>query len=223
MSATVLYLVRHGSIGPLAPKSYIGQIDVPLSEEGVEQARALCKWLQPVRFNRILSSDLSRTQCTCRIIAGHLAHSMESLPALREIGLGAWEGCTHSEIMQRFPAEYAARGRDIENWRPPGGESFADCRARVLDAMHGVLDHAQGNILLVGHAGVNRLILCDVLGIPVAKLRSIGQDYGCLNIIDFSGAQSRLRLLNFIPPAGRTIAEIPSTGNLPALQKQEVY
>ncbi len=129
MNPSVIYLVRHGLIVLASGKEYIGQNEVPLSEEGVEQAWALRKWLEPVHFDYAFSSDLSRTERTCRIIAGDRVKSIEVIPALREIDLGDWEGFTFREIEQRFPEDYAARGRDLENWRPPGGESFADCRA----------------------------------------------------------------------------------------------
>lgn len=200
MRSCSLYLVRHGVIESRSGKSFVGQIDIPLSQEGIEQARALRRWLEPVRFSRVLSSDLARTQHTCEIIAGFRSNLIETLPALREISLGEWEGLTFQEIKQRFPEEYAARGRDIEKWRPPGGESFAECRARVMPALLETLDQSRGNILLVGHAGVNRLILCDALEIPIANLHRIVQDYGCLNVIHYSADRTRVQLLNFTPP-----------------------
>jgi alpha-ribazole phosphatase len=219
MSATNLYLVRHGAIIKGAEKSYIGQIDIPLSEEGVAQASSLRKWLQPVRFDHVFSSDLWRAERTCRIIVGSDANSIEAIPALREISLGEWEGVTFREIQERFPHEYAARGRDIENWRPSGGESFSDCRLRVLNALRGILDRTQGNILLVAHAGVNRLILCDALGIPMANFHCIAQDYGCLNIIEYAHPRSRLKLLNFTPPTVVPVVENDAFSDLLTMQR----
>jgi probable phosphoglycerate mutase len=216
MNPTTLYLVRHGAIIRVADRAYIGQIEAPLSEEGVEQAWALRKWLEPVRFSHVYASDLSRAQRSAKIIASPRIRSVEILPALREINLGEWEGFTFREIEQRFPEEFAARGRDMENWRPPGGESFADCRIRVMDALRGILQEAQGNILVVGHAGVNRLILCDVLGVPVANLHSIGQDYGCLNIVEFSATRTRIKLLNYTPLTTRPVEQITEARDLRA-------
>jgi probable phosphoglycerate mutase len=206
MNPIVLYLVRHGAIISVAGKAFIGQTEAPLSEEGVEQAWALRQWLEPVRFSRLVSSDLSRSLRTARIIRGRRITSLEAMPALREISLGEWEGFSFQEIKQKFPEDYAARGRDIENWRPPGGESFADCQARVNSALAQIGAGSQGNILLVAHAGVNRLLLCSALGIPVRNLHVIGQDYGCLNIIEYAPDRTRVRLMNYIPapPLGGT-------------------
>jgi probable phosphoglycerate mutase len=219
MNPTTLYLVRHGAIIRVAGKAYIGQIEAPLSEEGVEQAWALRKWLEPVRFSHVYASDLSRAQRTAKIVASPRIRSVDIVPALREISLGEWEGFTFREIEQRFPEEFAARGRDMENWRPPGGESFADCRTRVVSAMRTLLEGAQGNILVVGHAGVNRVILCDVLGVPVANLHSIGQDYGCLNIIEFSATRTRLKLLNYTPLSTRPVEQITEAQPLRTAQR----
>lgn len=195
----MLYLVRHGAVISVAGKAFIGQIEAPLSEEGVEQAWALRKWLEPIRFSRVISSDLSRSQRTSQIIAHCHAEAIEALPALREINLGDWEGCSFNEIQRRFPRQYASRGRDLENWRPPNGESFADCRTRVSAALSEICAGSHGNVLLVGHAGVNRLILCSALGIPFSNLLSIGQDYGCLNIIEFGPGRARVQLMNYTP------------------------
>lgn len=208
MKPTVLYLARHGAIISISGKAYIGQIEAPLNDEGVEQAWALRKWLEPVRFTQVFCSDLSRAQRTGRIIVGHRARDIQTKKDLREISLGEWEGFSFREIRERFPEEYAARGRDLEHWRPPGGESFADCRARVMKALQEILDQSSGNILIVGHAGVNRLILCEVLGIPLTHLFTLGQDYGCLNIIDFSGSKTRVQLLNYVPLSTRPVEQI---------------
>ena len=210
MKPVVLYLVRHGAIISVAGKAFIGQTEAPLSDEGVEQAWALRKWLEPVRFTRMVSSDLSRSLRTAKIIAGPRTCALEALPALREINLGDWDGFRFQEIRERFPEEYAARGRDMENWRPPRGESFADCRVRVASALDAILAASEGNVLLAGHAGVNRLILCSILGIPIRNLHSIGQDYGCVNILEFGLESARVRLMNYTPyPAPRLEVTLP--------------
>ena len=213
MTSVVLYLVRHGAIISVAGKSFIGQLEAPLSEEGVEQAWALRNWLEPVTFSRVLASDLSRSRRTAMIVAGCSADRVDALPALREINLGEWEGITFDEIRRRFPEDYAARGRDMENWRPPGGESFSDCRARAQTALAEIVAASHGNVLLAGHAGVNRLILCSVLGIPVKNLHCIGQNYGCVNVIEFGPERTRVQLLNYTPlPRSESTAHVQASG-----------
>jgi alpha-ribazole phosphatase len=52
------------------------------------------------------------------------------------------------------------------------------------------------DILLVAHGGVNRIILCQALGIDLSNVFSIQQDYGCLNIIDYFPDHALVRLIN---------------------------
>jgi alpha-ribazole phosphatase len=101
---------------------------------------------------------------------------------LREINLGEWESRTFAEIEKGFPDEFWKRGADIVHYRVPGGESFDDCRRRVLEAFHEILG-ASKNIFIAGHAGANRIILCYIMGVPLQKLFKIRQEYGCLSII----------------------------------------
>ena len=207
MKTVHLYLVRHSATIEIKGKRFIGQTESPLSEHGVEQAWALRDWLQPREFTRVLCSDLTRSLRTVKIILGARRPPIEVHPELREIRLGEWDGVSFREIKARYPEEFKARGADIEHWRPPGGESFADCRHRVLELLHRELPKWEGNVLLVGHAGVNRLILCEVLGLPIANLMHIGQDYGCVNIVEFGPERARVLLVNFVPPSSPKPAE----------------
>ena len=203
-----LYLVRHGAVLNLDGRRYIGQFEAPLNERGIEQAWALRNWMDPVVFSAAYCSDLTRSQRTARIVIGQRDIPLTTCPELREISLGDWEGVSFREIAQRNPEAYAARGRDLEHWRPSQGESFGDCRDRVLPAMHRLLEAATGNVLMVGHAGVNRVILSSLLGIPIQNIMSIGQDYGCVNLIEFRDSDVRLRLLNYSPEQSRPVPQV---------------
>jgi probable phosphoglycerate mutase len=211
MNTIFLYLIRHGSIIEANGKRFIGRTEALLSKRGVEQAGAVRDWLQPREFTRVLCSDLNRTLHTARIVLGERKLPIEAHPELREISLGEWEGISFREIESKYPEEFKARGADIEHWRPPGGESFADCRQRVLGFLNRELAKCHGNVLLAGHAGVNRLILCEALGLPTANLMHIGQDYGCVNIVEFGPERARVHLLNFVPPSSANPGEPEGT------------
>jgi probable phosphoglycerate mutase len=107
-------------------------------------------------------------------------------PALREIDMGEWQGLSRREVAERLPDEYAARGRDIANFRPPGGESFADLAARVLPCWRDIVEDGDTQVVAIaGHAGVNRVILCHLLGAPLANLFRIAQRPACVNVIEW--------------------------------------
>jgi len=120
-----IFLVRHGEIEMEGKeRRYIGQLDLPLSQRGIEQAQRLREELRQAPLTAVFSSDLQRSLETARIIAEPHQIEVESRADLREIGLGRWEGLPFSEIRQQYPDEFEKRGSDIIHYRPPGGESF---------------------------------------------------------------------------------------------------
>ncbi len=183
----LIYLARHGAIElPGNEKRYIGQVDLPLSPNGRQQAERLAGELHGVTLSALYCSDLKRSAETAEIVGKRLGLPITVVPALREIGLGQWEGLTFKEVSRCFPEEFQERGRDIVNHHPPGGESFFDCAKRVIPALYDIVLSTGGDCLIVGHAGVNRIILCQALGMALQDLFEISQDYGCLNLIQYS-------------------------------------
>jgi alpha-ribazole phosphatase len=200
MNERLIYLARHGLVGPPdAPKRFIGQVDPPLSDQGIEQARQLSWELSDVALTAIFCSDLQRSLKTAEVIAAGQAVRPRARRDLREIGLGEWEGLTFEEVCRRYPKEFRERGQDIAHYHPPGGESFADCSRRVVGAFEEILASTNGNVLIVGHAGVNRVILCHVLGMPLAHLFRLSQHHGCLNQLYYRDSCYHLEALNRVP------------------------
>jgi alpha-ribazole phosphatase/probable phosphoglycerate mutase len=111
---------------------------------------------------------------------------------------GEWEGLALTEIAKQFSAELAKRQSDIQNYRAPGAkENIRELADRVLGCVGNIRQkHAGQNILLVGHGGVNRVILCDALGLDLNRVYHLHQDYGCLNIIDYFPDYTLVRLVN---------------------------
>lgn len=201
MNCTV-YLLRHGEARPDMVRRYIGWTDVPLNENGRRQANWWRRKLSDIPFSRVISSDLVRTRETARIIGEGRNCPVERFPELREINLGSWEGLPMAEVRRLNPGEYVQRGENPASYRPEGGESFADLQKRVVAVFDRITAGAAGgNILLAGHAGVNRVLLCHLLGMPLSNLFRLGQDYGCLNIISCGADGIRLCAMN-IPPGG---------------------
>ena len=196
---TTIYLLRHGALATGSRDRFIGQLDLPLAPDGIAQAESLGEALRERSIDAIYCSDLTRSQQTARIIGGQTAIAIEVRSALREISLGDWEGLSRREVAARFPEDYAARGDDLENYRVPGGESFADCRQRVLTAWQEIVRGDGQSIVIVGHAGVNRLLLCHLLARPIASLFDIAQDYGGVNVIEPGASGFCVSLINGRP------------------------
>ncbi|MBP2637634.1 MAG: pspB [Firmicutes bacterium] len=199
----LIYLIRHGEI--LIEKQvrrYIGQSDILLSQDGICQAQLVQAQLAKQELTAVFCSDLVRSVATAEIIAKPLNLAPTSRRDLREISMGNWEGKTFTEIERLYPTEYVERGKDIVNYVIPGGESFATCQTRILAAFTELVSTTTGNILIVGHAGVNRILLCHILGMPLENLFHIAQDYSCINIIAAEKNQYHIKLLNGLANPG---------------------
>ena len=205
-----IYLLRHGEPDLVGERRFVGQVDPPLNERGLEQARFWRRELAKEAFDRICCSDLIRSHQTAKIIAGDTPEKITVMPQLREIDLGAWDGLLMAEVRERFPLEWKRRGEDLTGYKPPGGESFADLQGRIVPLFDELVANSTGNVLVVGHAGVHRVVLCHILGILLNNLFQLAQDYGHLSIVDCSREPPRLVALN-IPPADFRYPPAPSS------------
>ena len=195
-----VFLLRHGSIqNDHAPKRFIGQTDLPLTERGRQQARYWKTRLAEAALDGICCSDLARCRETAHIIAQNESPPVIEVPELREIDLGQWDGLSFGRVRQSWPAAFRQRGQDIADFRPPDGESFSDLRQRVIPAFEKMMDQSIGNLLIVAHAGVNRVILCHLLGMPIGHLFRISQSPGAMNVIDRRPDGDRVQLINLAP------------------------
>jgi probable phosphoglycerate mutase len=204
MENRVVYLIRHGKIQQEDDlRRYVGQIDLPLTAEGIKQAQSLQKRFERADIGTVYCSDLSRSIQTAKIVVGSRNIPIVVRKDLREVSMGEWENCTFGDIARRFPEEFKARGGDIVSYRVPGGESFADCNKRVVAALEEIVSSSSENLVIVGHAGVNRLLMCHMLGMPLANIFRIAQDYGCLNVIQCGSTGYQIKLMNGSGRAGR--------------------
>jgi broad specificity phosphatase PhoE len=160
MEPTTFYFVRHGESEGNAARIFTGQSDSPLTPRGREQAEAVAEELAKVKFDRIVSSDLSRTRDTALAIAKRHRIPVEVVPALREIDVGERTGKDFDETA------------GMPGWTDdgfvawPGGETLDQVLARTLGAIDRLTRESPGKtILVVGHGGVNRILLSHFLGI----------------------------------------------------------
>lgn len=195
----MIYLFRHGVTEGSGQRRFIGQTDTALAVEGREQARHWHAHFLDTELESIYCSDLQRSEETARIIAGDRQISIKVMPELREIFLGKWEGLSMEDVRRRFPDEWRRRGENLADFPPPEGESFRDLQNRAVPVFEAVAGSARGHQVIVAHAGVNRVILCHLLGMHVADLFRLGQDYGALTIVDYGSNSSRVLSLNIYP------------------------
>ena len=194
-----IYLIRHGEIAATSPRRFIGQTDLFLTKKGRQQITTLGQCLSTRGIEKIICSPLSRCQESGRILSSFLGPSIETEADLAEINLGDWEGLTADEIKVKYPGAHEARGKDLPGYRPPGGESFHDLYKRVWPAFKKIIETCPQHTAVVAHAGVNRVLLCHILGIPLAQMFRFEQNYAHFNVIYLDKTILKVGCLNCTP------------------------
>jgi broad specificity phosphatase PhoE len=192
-----LYLVRHGITVWNQERRMQGHTDVPLAQEGVEQARMLAGRLADIPIDVVWSSDLARAWQTAEAIAAPRRLPVVRSPLLRERNLGEWEGLTREEIIARGDEERLNAYLQDSIANPPPGESYAEVWNRLLRAQEEIRRaHPEGTVVVVGHGGSLRVLLCDALAAPMTSMRHIALDNASLSLIEYAPDTARVRLMN---------------------------
>lgn len=234
----ILALVRHGESAWIAEGRFQGQGNPPLSDVGLRQAAAVgARLAAPAEMPSlplpdypplaIWHSPLLRAAQTAQAIheAREADTPLRPLETLTELGQGEWEGRTHDEVRERYPAELAAwRANPLDN-HAPGGESLLDGLLRARQARATILgegdvtesDEGAGKApaepvlgyertfrggdgpawtLAVAHDGVLRLMMLDLLGIGIEHFWSFPLALASVTVLDLSAGMVRLRAHN---------------------------
>jgi broad specificity phosphatase PhoE len=154
-----------------------GQTDVPLADEGREQARALAQRLRSVDFDAVWSSDLSRARETAEIVLEGRPLELEITSDLREMGFGDWEGEELGPLFESLPEERERWLHEPASWRPPGGECLGEVQERMCRVLDRLRDaHPQGRVLVLSHGFAILTYVCHVVGLPVQRFRHLWVD-----------------------------------------------
>lgn len=163
---TIVDLIRHGE--PVGGRRYRGKQDDPLSEKGWQQMWQALGEGHP--WTRVWTSPLARCHAFAQRLAGLHGLPLIVDQRLEEVGFGSWEGRTPQEIEAEHPGWLARFKSDPVNVRPPGAEALEDFRARVASVWEEMLARSPGeHLLVVCHAGVIRMTLAHVLGVPLRQ------------------------------------------------------
>lgn len=199
MTPTRIFLIRHGATTLSAEDRFAGATDVPLSDEGRQQAGRLAERLGDIPVAAVYASPLGRTMETANILAAPHRLEVQQRDGLREISHGHWEQLTRHEVEEKFPAEAAAWEEDPYTFAPAGGESGLAVTARALPALIEIVRRHEGcPVIVVSHKATIRLLLSSLLGFDPRRYRdNLDQDPAALNIVDFKGVvRARLMLFN---------------------------
>ena len=179
-----IYWIRHAQPAyPGGVRICLGsKIDVPLSEEGEKQAEIVGSVLANVPFEAVYVSPMLRArQTAARVASGRCP--VVHLEELTELDGGDWDGMAFEEIYARYPAYFGQNGLPVP---PPGGESDENGCVRIQRALKEIALRTQGCAAVVSHAGISRVLLCDLLGMPLRKKKQIHQPYAGITVLEGS-------------------------------------
>jgi len=176
-SRTIFDLIRHGE--PEGGPMYRGSKDDPLSGAGWQQMRDAVT--EADRWDAIVTSPMLRCVHFARELADRYRIPLHSDERLREINFGEWEGRTADEVMTSDGERLSRFWADPVACTPPGGEPAAQFNTRVTEAWHHWQEVLAGqNLLIVCHGGVIRMIIADVMNIPLTHAFSgLVTPYAC--------------------------------------------
>jgi broad specificity phosphatase PhoE len=193
-----LLLVRHGHVDGISPERFRGRQDVPLSPQGVQQARDVAEHIaQGERPVVVYTSPLRRCTETASAIAAATAVDVQVLADLIDLDYGDWQWLTRDDVRRGWPDL-------IERWdtapqlvRFPHGDSLQDLIARVSNVLRMLLDrHACDTVVVVGHDSGNRALLLQLFDQPASSFWRFTQHPCGLSDIQIAANGARLIRLN---------------------------
>lgn len=192
-----LLLLRHGETAWNRERRYQGWTDTPLSPEGLVQAEAAARELKEHAFAAVYASPLRRARDTAAVIAASHGLEVETDPAFKELGFGQWEGLTLDEARARDTAVYEGWARTPHLISPPGGESLVQARERVLAGLERLrATYPDGIVCLVAHGVPVRILILEVLGLPLERIWSLHSAPTGISELEFRDDWTALHRMN---------------------------
>ncbi|MBO9625642.1 MAG: histidine phosphatase family protein [Microbacterium sp.] len=179
-----LFLARHGQTAWNIQHRLQGQLDSPLTADGIRQAEATAIRLSGSGILTVCTSPLGRALHTATIIAEQLGAELVEVPELAEVHHGDMAGMTWEEIDELYPTARADRSANRYGWAFPGGESYAQARVRARHALSACGWAASGAPLLVTHEMIGRMLRAELRGLDPYSALALRHPHGIVFEID---------------------------------------
>lgn len=197
---TELLLIRHGETDYNRQLRFQGQIDIPLNQTGLAQARRLGERLAGEPLDAIVSSDLQRARATAEPLLQARGGTARLDPLWREQSFGVLEGLEVPSVRFSHPELWAAWSRHEADRAPPGGESNLSFHARVMQALRALAEARPGaRVAVFTHGGVLDMVWREVHALPLAGPRECAIPNTGINRLRWDGA--RLQILQWADAA----------------------
>lgn len=182
-----LYFLRHAETVFSQTGGYCGELDVELTPNGVEMAKAFAAAYKDLPWEAIYASPMKRTIATAKPLCDAIGMEMQLRDGLKEIRYGAWESRSAEEVNREFGEDYV-QWLTEPAWNPPtGGETAVQIASRASLVVTEIQqNYPSGNVLVVSHKATIRIILCSLLGIDIGRYRDrIDMPAASISVVKF--------------------------------------
>lgn len=200
MGRATLHLVRHAHTIANEPGTarLAGWSDFDVTTLGESELEALRRVAEQIEVSgAIYSSSSARAMRTAAALAGE-KRRVVPLRSLREIWCGELEGWRVSDVKERYPDLWRANEQQSDDeFRWPGGESYARFRQRVIRALRAIAARHPGERrLIVTHAGVISQVVGMLEGTAPAQWEKWRPGNCSITTIEVAGADMKLVAFN---------------------------
>ncbi len=172
-----LYLIRHTKVA-VRPGICYGQTDVPLADSFQSEKQTIAARIQHISFENVYCSPLLR----CKVLAEDLFEKTPIIfdERLKELNFGDWEMKSWDDIYSD------PKGKEwMENYKTSptsNGESYPEMMKRISEFFSELKKKKQGNIAIVTHAGVIRILKSIIDNVSIDELfRTFQPQYGSVS------------------------------------------
>ena len=189
--------MRHGETEWNVLGRIQGHSDIPLTQNGRDQARTVARRLSEAPLDVAYCSDLSRASETARIILEDRDIPLHATQELRERDYGVFEGLTLEERRGQYPEMFASSLVKDLDFAPAGGESPRATCARMTGFIAGLrARHPAETVLIVGHGGSLRAAIIALMELPLETTWRFVMSNCSLSIFDTYPDNAVLSLYN---------------------------
>ena len=191
-----LYMMRHGETVWNTERRYQGMTDIELSQTGIKQAECAAKRFENIEIDKIYCSPLKRAMATAKPIAE--AKKLDIIPEenFREIYFGEWEGMTVPELKAKYGDTYMNFIKNPHLYDFPGEGNISNVINRLKPSLDRIIENESGNILIVSHGGIIRLMIMYIMGLDNSWFTKMWINKTAISIIEIKDDRRLMLTVN---------------------------
>lgn len=180
-----LIILRHGETEWNREERFRGMADLPLTENGLHQAKCAAERIAQLKPDVIYSSPLRRAMQTAEAVGNTIGLPVHQEENLKDINYGLWQGLSLNEAYNKYRKDYLQWLHKPQLMSFPQGESLPVVQERVNKLLKFIdVSHENDAILFVTHKVVCKVLIITLLGADLSHFWQIGQDVAAINIFE---------------------------------------